>query len=721
MQIQKILLRNFCQHQNLEATFSPYMNLVCGPNGSGKSNLFRAILLLMCGDAGGVCRKDENVCQLIDRSAAAYVEGTVSHGGHMFEIRRGLRGSTSWLSVDGHKKTESTKEITKMLFDYLGCDEFLFKNYIVVPQREIDVWIDQTQTERAESWSKLFGLNKAMSIHEQLGRAVAALGLPSVSGDETQYLQILEQEQARQATINEAMKAYFWIPEDLAAFSNVRTLKLNVYQQLVHLKASIAHYSNQLPALKLKAEQSLQQHTDDKAGVEGLRAVMDELSVASDKAKDELKACQARRMFEQQILAREQTWRTLIQKAKARPLLPVKLTEAASYDALRVEIAKWADWSEKITNEVNNLRNELAIRICSRCKQPLPNLAEMEKRLSEALPQQQEIDKELQTKLQTQSKITAYLSARARIMQTRVAIRSEIRQFNKLPIPAEVMCPVVDEAACRNIVNDYQQLTHDYTAAKKRCSELEITSCLDKQQVASVEAELDRLNKEMLKVQTHNISETEAIRLQQEIQDAQTGYQQRAGLRVQLASAQAAAKAAQDNLDRFRSDREKKSKVLNTVRVLSAVRDIYHHDEAPRKVSSAYLSKVQTDINGTLEIFSAPFRAYADESMGFTCPFFDGREVVDKRLSGGERVVLGLSTRMSINTLRAGPLGLWILDEPTEGLDEHNLGCLPMALSRLRDLSQAHGLQVLFVTHMQRLSYLFDHVVKIGNYETEAA
>jgi DNA repair exonuclease SbcCD ATPase subunit len=147
---------------------------------------------------------------------------------------------------------------------------------------------------------------------------------------------------------------------------------------------------------------------------------------------------------------------------------------------------------------------------------------------------------------------------------------------------------------------------------------------------------------------------------------------------------------------------------------LTSVRAVFHRNEAPRLVSYTYIEQMLGEVNRTLDLFEAPFRVEMDDNLGFICRFLDGVRVQpDSRLSVGERIVLAMAFRITVNSTFAGQVGVLILDEPTAGLDEHNLGCLPRALERLRDLSLERGLQVLFVTHEARISHLFDKTITL--------
>ena len=146
----------------------------------------------------------------------------------------------------------------------------------------------------------------------------------------------------------------------------------------------------------------------------------------------------------------------------------------------------------------------------------------------------------------------------------------------------------------------------------------------------------------------------------------------------------------------------------------TAVRQIFHHDEAPRMVSYTYVEQMLEEVNATLEIFDAPYRVVMDENLGFIANFLDGvRTQPDRRLSIGERIVLAMAFRITVNSTFASQVGMLVLDEPTAGLDEHNLGCLPNAINRLKELSDERGLQVFFVTHEPRITSIFDNVIEL--------
>ena len=89
-------------------------------------------------------------------------------------------------------------------------------------------------------------------------------------------------------------------------------------------------------------------------------------------------------------------------------------------------------------------------------------------------------------------------------------------------------------------------------------------------------------------------------------------------------------------------------------------------------------------------------------------------EVPAERLSGGQKVELSLAFRFAIYDLFSGNLGLLVLDEPTVFLDTDRIDSVCRLMTMVRSYSQSAGLQVIVVTHEQRLAEVCDCVIRMG-------
>ncbi len=136
--------------------------------------------------------------------------------------------------------------------------------------------------------------------------------------------------------------------------------------------------------------------------------------------------------------------------------------------------------------------------------------------------------------------------------------------------------------------------------------------------------------------------------------------------------------------------------------------------DLPKIVAHRNLQRLQATINGVLESFRTDFRVSPDADLTFTALFTDGRRQTADRLSGGQKVVLALAFRLAVNLLFAENVGMLVLDEPTAWLDEQNIRGFEPVLSRLKAFSASRGLQIIMVTHEQKLAPLFDRTIQLA-------
>jgi DNA repair exonuclease SbcCD ATPase subunit len=130
---------------------------------------------------------------------------------------------------------------------------------------------------------------------------------------------------------------------------------------------------------------------------------------------------------------------------------------------------------------------------------------------------------------------------------------------------------------------------------------------------------------------------------------------------------------------------------------------LVHKDAAPRFVAQQWLMRLQHDMNDVLRTFDTDFTVAADEGLSFTVQFTDGRVQPADRLSSGQKVVLAMAFRLSLNLLLAGQIGAMYLDEPTAYLDAQHSCFEGLCLLTRQDNS---FFSLLFSSHVINLRFL---------------
>jgi DNA repair exonuclease SbcCD ATPase subunit len=176
--------------------------------------------------------------------------------------------------------------------------------------------------------------------------------------------------------------------------------------------------------------------------------------------------------------------------------------------------------------------------------------------------------------------------------------------------------------------------------------------------------------------------------------------------------------------DRLVKEAEAKQLEAATVEMaannLQQLRAVFHRDAAPAIFARDSLLALSEDINVNLEEAEADFRVASVDGietknpLSFRLIFPSGVETTAKRLSGGQKVLLAICFRLSLQRQFGHNLGLLCMDEPTAGLNQANVDRVGKLFSKIRSASSTEGLQLIFVTHDVSLSRFCDQVIDLA-------
>lgn len=144
-------------------------------------------------------------------------------------------------------------------------------------------------------------------------------------------------------------------------------------------------------------------------------------------------------------------------------------------------------------------------------------------------------------------------------------------------------------------------------------------------------------------------------------------------------------------------------------------RDILHVGQLPKLIMQEYGKILNSQLDFYLEKFQAPFRVWLNDDLEFRASKNSETEMDAQRLSGAEKIIASVSFRMAMSDTFARQVGLLVLDEPSNYLDDANIQNLQMVLLELKKMSAHTGRQVLVVTHEDKLMGFFDHCITVGS------
>jgi exonuclease SbcC len=157
--ITRLYLRNFRVYEDeLDLEIPPGLVGIYGPNGAGKSTLLEAILWTLWGKARTT--KDQIRSSGVGHDGITEVE--FEHEGHLYLVRRSLKGINSQVTVeahcDGHLMSTGTRDAERFIESVLGMDDAAFRASVFTEQKQLAAFSNQTPAERRKLVLQLLGI-----------------------------------------------------------------------------------------------------------------------------------------------------------------------------------------------------------------------------------------------------------------------------------------------------------------------------------------------------------------------------------------------------------------------------------------------------------------------------------------------------------------------------------------------------------------------------------
>jgi DNA repair exonuclease SbcCD ATPase subunit len=656
----------------------------------------------LTGDAGGDRPKLDDVIQGIPNDGISCVDMRVTHAGTTMVLHRALSPNYTDMAI-GDKTWQNVTEVNKELWARLGTTKKQIVDYVFVGQRKIDEMFDQKPAERAVSLAALFGLTHAAAVWKQTGEFINSIEVPTTLLDEDALMRRL----GELAIADEQLRhrvSELHVPQDPVKYREQRQATINGYHNWVKLRDEAAAAE----AAVAPAQQALAAAQEQLAGIdEDLKLLQEAVENTKERVASARKALQQ--------------WQLCHASQKGRDGAKRKLEAVLARNVLEPKAPQSAMITPTERDMINTLRDKLARAAgdiaflksspesCSTCGQRMPDLANRAAKLAEL----EQAYKDLRSQVDP---LEARDAAWQQYLGAKTAYDAWVRDVNEAHVAFQALkdcgAPELNETTAQAIVNDHNEFLAAVSATQERRNQ-QVNA------VSKLEGECVQLlrHKQSTAMRMHGakvVVQASADQAREEIAALEELLANSNALTMRWQRIHDEQRFVGQQLEECRAVQSRGEATRLAVQDLSQIRQVFHHNESPRMVSYTYVENMLEQVNSALEIFDAPYRVVMDEQLGFIANFLDGiRKQPDRRLSVGERIVLALAFRIAVNSAFAAQIGVLCMDEPTVGLDEHNLGCLPHAIERLKELSEERGLQVFFVTHEQRLLPMFDNVIQL--------
>ena len=168
MQIHRLRLLNFRQHEDTQIAFGAGLTGIVGPNGSGKTTLLEAIAYAIYGTPAARGTRDSLRRRGAPPRSSVRVELDFTLGPHEYRVIRGL--NTAELYQDGEPApiANSIGTVTEKLTRCLGMTREEFFNTYFTGQKELAVMAAMSAPDRARFLSRVLGYERLKMAQDRL-------------------------------------------------------------------------------------------------------------------------------------------------------------------------------------------------------------------------------------------------------------------------------------------------------------------------------------------------------------------------------------------------------------------------------------------------------------------------------------------------------------------------------------------------------------------------
>jgi exonuclease SbcC len=175
MQINRLRLQNFRQHENTEIEFGLGLTGIIGPNGAGKTTLLEAIAWAMYGMPAARGNRETLRRRGSPLKARVEVEIDFTLGAHQYRIVRSLNHAELYQDRDPAAIANSIGTVTDRVTRILGMTRDEFFNTYFTGQKDLAVMAAMSAPERAQFLSRVLGYDRLRTAQDRLREKRSAL------------------------------------------------------------------------------------------------------------------------------------------------------------------------------------------------------------------------------------------------------------------------------------------------------------------------------------------------------------------------------------------------------------------------------------------------------------------------------------------------------------------------------------------------------------------
>ena len=168
MQIHRLRLVNFRQHEDTELSLGAGLTGIIGPTGAGKTTLLEAIAFAIYGTPAARGTRESIRRRGAPPRSPVRVELDFALGPHHYRVVRGLNTAELYQDGDPEPIANSLGTVTERLIRLLGMSRDEFFNTYFTGQKELAVMAQLSAPERAQFLSRVLGYERLRIAQDRL-------------------------------------------------------------------------------------------------------------------------------------------------------------------------------------------------------------------------------------------------------------------------------------------------------------------------------------------------------------------------------------------------------------------------------------------------------------------------------------------------------------------------------------------------------------------------
>jgi DNA repair exonuclease SbcCD ATPase subunit len=704
MRLVELRLKDVCQHQRLTVPFAGGVNGIIGPNGRGKSNMVNAIEFALTGVWPGWGTKDRKIRRGCEK---ATVELDFLANGKPGTVSRALHNSTSSLKYDG-EVVRGFDNVNTRLAAVLGAGSRVLGTYVFVHQDMVNQVLLARSAERAKYFQVLFGTDYCERVRDQLYQELQA-NVPTTMSAERDTINARLQE--TQIRVDEL--------EHLAAGAPALLTDQEVDELSSQIGAAMSARVarddpddglNATGQKLLEVDARVAEHAADIAKVTGnaaeIRTALAEVERDLIALRSQVDQAAAAEAYKQLIAQLDDLRRQVA--ARPEPVMePDRDSVMDLYEHAELKVAE--DEVRRLQGFVDGFAQGQC-PTCGTSKIIAPGGLEVDlaAKYHQSVTALQELRPVAE---QERRELDAYRERRRKSLSQHAVWVVWHEQMNErvLQVTAQLAStptppPAADATQARQTLETYEQAKQCLVDYETRLASFNV-------QLARAQAEQSQLSERFERLKALAVPD---VAPQQARLTAHWDHRSRVA--EAAGRLQEVRKTLDDLTDRKRElDRcqQQNEGIVRYRQLLSEAHGLLHRDNFPAAVSRRFFARLNAGWNQLLRVLDVPYSVRIQDDTSIMLTYPDGEFFIEEA-SGGQKCCASISFLMAVNRLFAGQVGLLVLDEPTYGPDADHIERIRELMLEVQKYAASTDMQILVVTHEQRLREGFNNLIEIG-------